>query len=416
MNELTLFWGSRNDATFQWRATNDAADETGIKPLYQLESHEILKADLASVAEMAVNSKVTLVLSCSDVICAHLQVPNKAQKLLRKAIPYMMEDEVASSVDDLFFALANKSNDSELAVRAIDRDYFESVIATFKDAEIKLHQVIVDIDRVDVPQEGLRLVINHQQCFVVESSQKRWHCHIDDFSWLIQKQLEELSEDQDMPIAVPLEINSDIEMDEFIHQLPVGRFAVEELKIEDVNNYLLENDVESVNLLQAEFEVKKESSQLTSFLLKVASVSGFVLLSYLILQSVNIYTLSEQKQQLDQQKVTLFKQAFPRNKNTRRPEKEMRIYVKSLGSSSGGGGFLSLLNSVSDSLTDLSKIYPTNISYEHTRNELRMDVIASSLVVLDQYADKLRSSGHKVEKSSETQRGEGYSSRLTVSR
>ena len=96
MNELTLFWGSRNDAAFQWRASNDEASETTIKPLYQLESHEILKADLASLAEMAVNSKVTLVLSCSDVICAHLQVPNKAQKLLRKAIPYMMEDEVAS--------------------------------------------------------------------------------------------------------------------------------------------------------------------------------------------------------------------------------------------------------------------------------------------------------------------------------
>jgi hypothetical protein len=45
-----------------------------------------------------------------------------------------------------------------------------------------------------------------------------------------------------------------------------------------------------------------------------------------------------------------------------------------------------------------------------------MDVIAADLVVLDQYADILRKKGNTVDKSSETQRGEGYSSRLTITR
>ena len=139
MNELTLFWGSKDDPTFSWKLANDVTSSTSQVALHQLESEQILKADLSCIADMAVDAKVRLVLSNSDIVCANLQVPNKAQKLLRKAIPYMMEDDIATPVDQLFFALADKPIDSRLTVRAIDRYYLESILNMFNTAEIKLH-------------------------------------------------------------------------------------------------------------------------------------------------------------------------------------------------------------------------------------------------------------------------------------
>ena len=126
--------------------------------------------------------------------------------------------------------------------------------------------------------------------------------------------------------------------------------------------------------------------------------------------------MSEQKTQLDEQKKTLYKQAFPGSRQLRGIEKKMRQHVKSLGTGSGEVDFLSLLSSSTELMTDLEKIYPTNISYDHIKRELRMDVIASDLVSLDQFADALKKEGHQVEKSSETQRGDGYSSRLIISK
>ena len=419
MAKLVLFWGEKNDQTFTWRFATGQENELSQLPAhsldnYQLESKEILKADLACLADMALSNSVTLVVSSIDIATAQVEVPNKAQRLLRKAIPYMLEDEVATSVDDLFFAFADRNKNNRMPVRAIERSYLESLVEQFNLAEILLSEILVDIDLLTEPEEGIKLIVNDTQCLSVDDKNLRWHCHPDDYSWLIQKQINSDDTDDELPVAIPMDIYSEQPTDEFIRQLPVGRFAPEHHQVADIYEFMLAQPYKGINLLQAEYEPKKESSKLTDFLLKVASVAGFVLMANLIYQAANIYTLSEKKQQLDAQKITLYKQAFPGTLKIRNPEKSMRTYIKSLGASSGGGDFLSLLTSSSELLTDLSKIYPTNINYDSTRSELRIDVIASDLVVLDKYAEALKASGHQVEKSSETKRGEGYSSRLVI--
>lgn len=434
MAKLTIFWGNKNDVSFTWHLLSEPnkedLNETDLLSSYQLQNHEILKADLACMADMAKKHDVSLILSSIDVNNAQVLVPNKGQKLLRKAVPYMLEDEIATSVDDLFFAFSDKIKNNLLTVRAIERDYLEYLINGFKIAEIKLSNISVDLDYIETPQEGLKLVIHDSEVLVVDSANKRWQCHQDDFTWLIQKDFERkekenqedkkqdknAEENHDISIAIPLDIISSSETDEFEHQLPVGRFAVQHEKIADYHQYLLTQSVESINILQAEFEVKKENSQLTQFLTKVASVLGFVLLTYLVYQGSNIVALSEQVAQLEKQKTTLYKQAFPNTKKIRNPEKSMKIHLKKMGSSTANSDFLSLLYSTSEKITDLDKIYPTNISYESSRSELRLDVMASDLVILDQFAEALKLSGHKVERSSETQRGDGYSSRLVISK
>jgi len=417
MTNLVLFWGEKASLSFTWKlVSNQESDpsENSLIDGYQLESHELLKADLSGLADIAEQKTVTLVLSSVDVLAAQVEVPNKAQRLLRKVVPYMLEDEVAASVDDLFFAFADKQKNNNLSVRAIERNYLEQLIEICSKAEIRLNQIVIDIDLIEPPEEGIKLVISASQCLSVDSDNKRWHCHPDDYSWLIQKQISETEDDEELPIAMALDIYSEEPVDIFVHKLPVGRFASESHHIADIYEWMLEQKSPAINLLQAEYEPKKESSKVKGFLLKVATVAGFMLLTHLFYQGANIYTLAEKKEQLDKQKITLYKQAFPGVKKIRNPEKSMKVYVNSLGSSSGENDFLSLLSSASQQLTDLTKIYPTNISYDHTRSELRLDVIASDLTVLDQYAESLRSNGHQVEKSSETQRGDGYSSRLTI--
>ncbi len=417
MAKLILFWGEKNNPSFTWRLSANQGDGSPQTPAhynYQLESKEILKADLACIADMAQSNSVTLVLSSIDIATAQVEVPNKAQRLLRKAVPYMLEDEIATSVDDLFFAFAERNKNNQLPVRGIERVYLESLLEQFKLAEIRLSEIVVDIDLLSSPEEGITLLMTESQCLTVDDKSVRWHCHPDDFTWLIQKQISDDDLEDELPVAIPLNIYSEQPTDEFVHQLPVGRFAPQHHQVSDVFEFMLEQERKGINLLQAEYEPKKESSRLTDFLIKVASIAGFVLLTHLIYQGSNIYTLSEKKQQLDAQKITLYKQAFPGTKKIRNPEKSMRTYIKNIGSSSGSGDFLSLLISSSELLTDLSKIYPTNINYENTRSELRLDVIASDLVILDNYAEALKASGHQVEKSSETKRGDGYSSRLII--
>jgi len=427
MAKLTLFWGERSDPSFVWMSEQTDSSDS-ISSGYQISSKNLLKADLSCLADMLADDSVTLVLSSSDIVSAQIEVPQKAQKLLRKAIPYILEDEIATPVEELFFAFSQKNKNGLLPVRAIARNYIEELVAYFSAAELKLDKILVDIDLLEKSELGMSLILSNSECLIVEDDEKRWRCHSDDFSWLVQKQFEQqekednLADNEHMPIALPLDIYSDEATDQFEHKLPVGRFAVETHLLDNKQQFLFKNAANihnAINLLQAEYEPKKENSELTNFLFKAASIVGFVLLTHIIYQSVTLYTLSEKKSQLETQKVTLYKQAFPSRKapaSAARAVKSMRSHMRTLGGGGGEGDFLTLLSSSSEKLTDLSQIYPTNINYDNARNELRMDLIASDLVVLDQYADALRNSGHKVSKSSETQTGDGYSSRLTINR
>jgi len=438
MANLTLFWGERSDLSFVWMSEQTNSDDT-VSNGYHISSKNLLKADLSCLADMLADGSVTLILSSIDIVAAQVEVPQKAQKLLRKAIPYILEDEIATPVEELFFAFSQKNKNGLLPVRAITKNYIEELIEIFKSAELKLDKILVELDLLESSEQGISILLSNSECLIAESDEKRWHCFSDDFSWLVQKQFEQKEkkasssagkagsgnkelDDEMMSVALPLDIYSSEPTDKFVHQLPVGRFAVETHLLEDKEAFLFKNvnaTNKAVNLLQAEYEPKKENSEITRFLLKVASIVGFVLLTHIFYQSIELYTLSDKKDQLESQKFTLYKQAFPSRKtpsSASRAVKSMRSHVRSVGGTSGDGDFLSLLNSSSEKLTDLSKIYPTNINYDSARNELRMDLIASDLVVLDKYADELRNSGHKVSKSSETQTGEGYSSRLTISR
>ncbi len=444
MKDLLIFWGDSEQVTLTWKlvgadhiglsdtdlnSNTDLNKDENINASYQLESEEILKVDLSCLADMAASTKVSLILSSQDIVSAELDIPNRSPKLMRKAIPFMMEDEVATSVDSLFYAYKDFGKDKPVSVRGVERDYLESLISWFESAEIKLDQVLLEQDLILVPEEGFSLLLEESNCSVINHKGQVWNCYPEDFSWLIQKHLANSDEansdskdeqnDENLAIAISLNIFSSLDTSEFIKELPIGRFATNIVVIESQQALLVKtfSSANVINLMQDEYEPKKEKSELGLFLIKVGSIAAALFIAFIVFQTSKIITLGEQKEQLDARKMTLYKQAFPTRKmpsSSARAVKNMRAYMKSIGSSSDSAGFLKILESSSQSLSDLSKVYPTNINYDIARNELRLDLIASSLVELDKFADALKSSGHQVERSSETQRGAGFSSRLTI--
>ena len=440
-SDLLIYWGDSEQDTFLWKVLQrsnisnkpgTALEEINHQDLtqsYHVQSETLLKADLSCLSVMAQTHNVHLILSSQDVVSAELDIPNRNPKLIRKAIPFMMEDEVATSVDSLFYAYKDSSKNKPVSIRGIEVKYLESLITDFEKSEIKLEQIILEQDMLLTPESGLNIILEEENCLVINEKSEVWNCHPDDFSWLIQKQLAQVSEEnqsledkpteEELAVAISLNIFSNMDMKSFVHDLPVGRFAPKLHTIENKQSLLTESfkNASVINLLQDKYEPQKEKSELGLFLARVGGVAAAIFIAFILFQSSKIYTLGVQKVQLDERKLTLYKQAFPTRKkpaSAARAVKNMLSYMKSIGSSSDSSGFLSMLESSSQSLTDLNKVYPTNISYDIARNELRIDLIASSLVELDKFADSLKASGHQVERSSETQRGGGYSSRLTI--
>lgn len=416
MNKLTIFWNDRGAAHFNWWLSDQAQPIDSAIPL--LESHEILKADLACMADVAAGRQVELVISSHDVHFNQVNIPGKAQRHLRKAVPYLLEEQLADSVDELFMAFGNKRSSGDIPVRALALDYLQQIVDQFKEAEVKLDSVVTDLDLLESPEEGILVILNGDQVFVNDSNVGAWQCEQQDFSWLVQKQLNENQEDDEMPIAIPMKVV--VENQEayqlFEQNLPAGRFAPFAEEAESISEYLSQTRAKPINLLQGEFEPKAESSPLKNMLLKVAMVAGVVLTAHLLYQGSQWFSLKAESEYLLKERNALWKQAFPGRKVTSSPLRSMQSFIRTLGQSGGEGGFLNLLKSTTGLIKDLSSLYPTNISYNAARNELRMDIIAKDLPILNSYRDELKNAGHEVDMSSATQRGEGYSSRLIIRR
>ena len=124
MNKLTIFWGDKNAQSFRWYIENSKNTEQTSKAIHDLESKEILKADLNVLADMAEGASVRLVISSNDVHINQVDMPNKAQRHLRKAVPFLLEEQLAESVDDVFIAIGERLKIQKTPVRAISSKYF----------------------------------------------------------------------------------------------------------------------------------------------------------------------------------------------------------------------------------------------------------------------------------------------------
>ncbi|MGB0495017.1 MAG: type II secretion system protein GspL, partial [Kangiellaceae bacterium] len=271
MANLLIFWGENEQSTLTWKlnqtetkttSEGDVNSDSYSNASYQLQSEEILKADLNCLADMAEKNKVSLILSSQDIISAELDIPNRNPKLIRKAIPFMMEDEVATAVDSLFYAYKERGKDKPISVRGIERSYIESLIEQFAKAEIKLEHILLEQDLITTPKDGYSVLLEESNCAVVNTEGDIWNCFPEDFSWLIQKQLAESENSQmasnqaenneSLAIAISLNIYSTLNCAEFVKNLPVGRFAVKEHSIESKQSLLAKSfsNVNMINLMQ----------------------------------------------------------------------------------------------------------------------------------------------------------------------
>lgn len=416
MDKLTIFWHDKTANSFYW-VLDEKKSADSAKAIHNLEGHELLKADLACLADCAQNKKVELVLSSNDVHFNHVNLPNKAQRHLRKAVPFLLEEQLSESVDDVFIAIGNRQKDQLIPVRAINLNYLQELLDTFEAAEIVLDRVRVDLDMLPPPESGFKLAVIDEVVLIVDDRQQQWSCYQEDFVWILQRIIEQRVGD-DVPVAIGLEIVADDQQlaNEIEELLPIGHFIPKITVVDSVREELAHSTQPVLNLLQGEFETKSDGSPIKGVLVKVASIIGIIFAAHLLHQGTQLFSLSAQAESLNEQKVGLWKQAFPGRKVPSNQDRELRTYMKSLEGGQGDGAFLAMLSSSSALISDLNKLYPTNISYSAQRSELRLDLVAVDLPILNQYRDDLKNNGFEVEMSSATQRGEGYSTRLVIRR
>jgi general secretion pathway protein L len=374
-------------------------------------SGELANAEqLSELTDKAAQRVVKIIVPSSDVLLKRLSVPAKSNRAMRLAVPYMLEDNLAQDVDQLFFAYAELKKDSE------ENNCFTAIVA-HKQIEQWLEWLnVADIEaNVFVPEvltlpkvanawSAIALGEGDRQQTIVR--QGAWQGFtLDLATWQLQCQAMSSPQsdnddvDQNADIQVnsysPLAYSEQLNINSMPEELPLALMA---------KNY---HHSDNFNLLQGKYKVKDRQVSRMQPWYWVAAVAVFALCLNFTFTAVQLWQVNAQKAQVEAQIISQYKKAFPQTKRVRIATIKSQLNQKlaQLGGANDSAGFLAMLAKVTPAFSKVPTLKPASLKFDNKRQELRIQATASNYQTFEQFTYGLEQEGLTVKQGAQNNQG-----------
>jgi len=125
--------------------------------------------ELHTLKERAGKRPVITLVPGSDVSLRQLALPAKAASKALSAIPYMLEDELSTDIDDVFFALGDKVGELQNLV-VVEHQKMQMWQAILNDAELYCDKIVPDMLALPALEEQWSLMVLGEQVLVRQGS------------------------------------------------------------------------------------------------------------------------------------------------------------------------------------------------------------------------------------------------------
>jgi general secretion pathway protein L len=422
--KLYIRLGSNAKDAVHWLIFSD--DEEGI-----IASGELPNADaLAQLAEKSKQREVITFVPASDISLKSLKVPSKSVKAMRLAVPYMLEDELAQDVEDLFFAYNDikiEASEDNCFVAVVEHEQLKLWKAWLDNANILCKRMLPDALAMPLTNEensGSAIVLGEQ----ILIRQGQWQgITIDINTWpLISKTLSyyidetnNTSQESDEGAeteTVAFSLNAYSTLPESDVELVINPMP-EELPLALLAVTFNSGSAGKFNLLQGEFKTKEQRSPALTSWFWAAGIATLALLLNVGIKGAELMQLNSQQAQLEQQIISTYKKAFPKTKRVRIStlRSQLKQKLKEVGGSSDESSFLTILTQVQPALSLVKDIKPQTLKLDVKRNEIRMQALASDYQNFDKFKIALEKSGLTVSIGAQNNQGDQISGSFSIS-
>ena len=316
---------------------------------------------LSELVEKAQSREVVVLLPCDQVQLKTVILPTKWNRKLEQALPYMLEEEIACDVDDLFIAIAEPTMVADkhaLKVAMTDRNWFEMWLAVFVEHQIEVFKLLPDALLLPTAEnDGLSVIELNGQWLCKQGS---WRISAVEQSWLAEyltalgnPEVAHYSPASHFPETVNLTARTDA------YDLPLALFAKQ---LPDVK----------FNLRQGLYQLKKKSALWWGYWKGAAIAVSIALVSSVLVKGIELYKLNSELDVAKAQVVERYQKAFP--DKTVRPHLIKSQIKGELAKLTGGNnaGFLDLTNELVGVFAQVQDFTPETLRYDQRRNELRI--------------------------------------------
>jgi general secretion pathway protein L len=338
-------------------------------------------------------SGTTLVLVAADnVLLTHASVPSKQLRQIMQAVPFVIEEQLASDVEDCHFAVGGRLESGDISVAVINRELIHGWCEALRSMGFTPSLMLVDVLQVpwtgDVSLlvDGSRLLMRtglfsgysfgaHQLALAVgllaPAEGAQLVIYADD------------SAREQIALAVS-QVNAEYNITCDIREQPLPSF-----------DWLCQGlNKSGLNLLQGEFRAAPTTQTATSIWRSVAVLAILAFGLHLAVVLGQGLFLERQADQFEAASTLLYKEIFPDDRNVRDLRRRWRVHL-----GAGGGdqvSFLSLLTDTAEGLPG-SNLVLDNINYNASRGDLILQVQAPRSEQLVEFTQALAAKGLQAE-------------------
>ncbi|MEN8109141.1 MAG: type II secretion system protein GspL [Pseudomonadota bacterium] len=363
---------------------------------------------LAEAATAANGLRVTVLVPASDCLLTSVSIPGTNRQKLLRAVPYALEEQLTTDVEDLHFAVGPALGNGSHAVAIIAIQRMESIVESCYEAGLDISHVMPEQLAVPCSEDTTCIVYERDLALVRTGSYAGFAVDPENLGMILTRQ--SVADDAvDNPVHIYLPAGTELP------ELGVGGAAAQIGYYHGSVLGLLAIGAgsPSIDLLQGAYSHSQDWGKLwrpwratAALLLAVFVVSNVVM-------AINYFRLDSEQAELTSRISEIYKQTFPDTKRVVNPRVQMQQQLERLQRSQGGGGFMVLLARAGDVLRSNEGIEISAANFRAGR--LDVDLTASNLQVLDQLKQTLAGKGLTVEiQTATTEADQRVKSRLRI--
>ena len=328
----------------------------------QVENAQALK----QLSEKAQSRKVICLLPSVEVTLKSVKIEGALTRQMQRALPYMLEDDLASDVDKLHFSiLAKEAGVVQVAICA--KNKLQAWLEWLKEAEIEVIRFVPEVLALPIPDENKWSAIQLDQHWMIrESDSYGWGCESEMLNTILQLRLLENPEQMIESYSVPPEKNN-----------TNWQFVDAILPMQLLAEGCIKN---KINILTGEFKVKKESS-LHMQKWKSPAIAVVVLLVVILAKLfIQNHHVEQQTLQVKKQIEEMYKQAFPGQRALKytRIKKKIKGLLKETSGGNTESDFLVILNDLQPVFQADPSLKISTLKFKSEKKEIDFSVSADS--------------------------------------
>ena len=395
MEQLLVRLGANHTDPISWLVYSRTEDEI-------IASGELPNAEaLSSLTERAGQRSVIALAPSSEILLKWVELPPKAGRKIISAIPFMLEDELATDISQQFFAIGPKRGD-EQAVAVVSHEKMELWQSWLSEAGLFCDTIIPDVLAVPVTENGWSVLTLGEQLLVRQDTFKGVQ---GEATWLLPT-LVHFTAQQESPITITnyagIDLSSlpNIEEAQAPLELPMQVLAKEAMQ-------------SSFNLCQGDYKVKRKRSGVLNQWRVAAVLAVLALCTSLIDKGFSLYQLKAQNQALSSEINTAVKAGFPNIGTYRNVRLKLQSELAKLEQGGGSASMLIMLDQLAPAFS-ATDVKPQTLRFDATRTEIRIQAQGKNFEALEQFKRTAENAGFMVEQGAINNRDNGVVGTVSV--